>query len=91
MMTLLLDSVKVGPDAQHGREQHAPLHVAAKAGMLNTLFALQEQALPEQRVALLHLNWQKQCYNSLLEATTSWCLHMLISLGATAQIQRTPC
>ena len=40
MMKLLLDSVKVGPDAQHGREQHAPLHVAAKAGMLNTLFAL---------------------------------------------------
>jgi hypothetical protein len=40
MMKLLLDSVKVGPDAQHGSEQHAPLHVAAKAGMLNTLFAL---------------------------------------------------
>lgn len=42
MMTLLLDTVKVGPDAQHGREQHAPLHVAAKAGMLNTLFAFQK-------------------------------------------------
>ncbi len=35
MMKLLLDSVKVGPNAQHGREQHAPLHVAAKAGMLS--------------------------------------------------------
>jgi len=42
MMTLLLDSVKVDPNAQHGREQHAPLHVAAKAGLLNTLFAFQE-------------------------------------------------
>ena len=40
MMKLLLDSVKVGPDEQHGMEQHAPLHVAAKAGMLNTLVAL---------------------------------------------------
>lgn len=42
MMTLLLDTVKVGADAQHGREQHAPLHVAAKAGTLNTLFAFQK-------------------------------------------------
>lgn len=31
-MTLMLDQVKVDPNAQHGREMHAALHVAAKAG-----------------------------------------------------------
>ena len=32
IMTLMLDKVKVDPNAQHGREMHAALHVAAKAG-----------------------------------------------------------
>ena len=32
ILTLLLDKVKVDPNAQQGREQHAALHAAAKSG-----------------------------------------------------------
>ncbi len=35
IMKLLLDKVQVDPNAQHGRELHSALHVAAKAGELS--------------------------------------------------------
>ncbi len=71
MMTLLLDSVKVGPDAQHGREQHAPLHVAAKAGKLNTLFAFQKPVIARAKNGtFVHFEWQMECYKDLLVAIT---------------------
>ena len=32
ILRLLLDKVGIDPNSPHGREQHAPLHIAAKSG-----------------------------------------------------------
>ena len=71
MMTLLLDTVKVGADAQHGREQHAPLHVAAKAGMLNTPFAFHKTSdCQNKEWHICPLEWQMEIFKDVLVAFT---------------------